>query len=866
MTKVAFEHPGFLALLLAVPVALWVLRFSLVDSPRAQLALSAATRSFILLLLALALGSLLWVSHSNKLSMVMLGDLSDSVADSAVGQLSNRWQQLGGHVPGNTKVGLTTFALTNDAVAGLAAGMKLQRAITKPAPAGETAMERAMLNAWQTMPPDTLNRVLLVSDGNETSGNAVAAAKRAAAHGLKVFTAPYEMETKEEVLLEDLVVPSEVKKGQSFAVSAIAHATTATKAQFTLYRDGFKIQEKEIELKAGANTLTFQETKAKEGLVKYELRVKAAKDFFSDNNVAAGLVSVSGEPKVLLLEKNERDGRFLARALEAENIRVDVREGKGMPGSLEELAAYDAVLFSDVPATDVNVRQMNLLRSYVEDLGGGFVMLGGQDSFGLGGYYRTAIEDALPVRMRSEKKKDTPGLALMLIIDRSGSMEGEKIQVAKEAAIAATELLTERDYVGVLAFDTEVFVIAELQSAANKLGIISSIERVDAGGGTSMYPPMVRGHEMLQQITAALKHCIILTDGVSQPGDFQGITTTMAGEQITVSTVAVGQDIDAELLQGIARWGRGRFYQTTDPHDIPQIFTKETMTASKSSLIEEPFLPQVLRDEQVIRGLDWKNAPFLFGYVVTSAKPTANTALMTERGDPLYVSWRFGLGKSAAFMSDAKSKWAGDWVRWPGFGQFWAQVVRDVMRTTQHRGAETTLAVQGDHGRIVIDTADEQGAFVNGLKTVAQLVKPDLSLAALNLLQTAPGRYEASFPMPDTGSYLLKIRQSRTDETGKEEVMNDYTRAVTVSYKPEYRHLAVNEARLKELAASSGGKYQPTVEELLRVEPNESVPVRRRLWPWLLTAALLLFVADVALRRLDLAGYRVFSERPQRYG
>lgn len=866
MTRFGFEHPWFLGLLMALPVVLAVLKLTLVDSGRAQTALSAATRCIVLLLLALALASLLWVSQSSKLSVLLLGDLSDSVPETATAQISNRWQQVTAQLPGNTKASMITFALTNDPVASLATTPKLQHPITKPAQAGETAVERAILNAWQTMPPDTLNRVMLLSDGNETVGNSIPAAKRASAHGLKVFTAPYAIDPKEEVLLEDLVVPSEVKKGASFAVSAIAHATAAAKAQFTLYRDGFKIQEKEIELKAGANTLTFQETKAREGLVKYELRAKAARDFFADNNVAAGLVSVSGEPKVLLLEKNERDGRFLARALEAENIRVDVREGKGMPGTLEELAAYDAVLFSDVPATDVNVRQMSLLRSYVEDLGGGFVMLGGQDSFGLGGYYRTAIEDALPVRMRSEKKKDTPGLAMMLVIDKSGSMSGDKIQLAKEAAIASVELLSDRDYVGVIAFDGETYVIAELQNAANKLGIVSTIERIEADGGTTMYPPMVRAHEMLQQVTAALKHCIVLTDGVSQPGDFQGITTTMAAEQITVSTVAIGQDIDGELLQSIARWGRGRFYQTTDPHDVPQIFTKETMTASKSSLIEEPFLPQVLRDEQVIRGIDWKNAPFLFGYIVTSPKPTANASLMTERGDPLFVSWRFGLGKSAAFMSDAKSKWAADWVRWPGFGQFWAQVVRDVMRTTQHRGAETTLTVKGDQGRILIDTADEQGSFVNGLKTVAQLVKPDLSLTSLTLQQTAPGRYEATFAMPDTGSYLLKIRQSRVDETGTEEVINDYTRAVTVSYKPEYRHLAVNETYLKELASSTGGKYQPTVEELFKVEPNESVAVRKRMWPWLLGAALLLFVLDVALRRLDLAGYRVFSEKPQRYG
>ena len=864
--RFAFEHPWFLVFLLAVPVALAVLRFTLVDSPRAQRVLSAVTRCVVLLLLALALASTLWVSRSSKLALLILGDFSDSVPESAPMQLSNLWSQVAAQLPRHAQAGLNAFSSTNGTLEPLGARSSA-RSLTRPTPAGETAVERALVTSWQTMPGDTLKRVMLLSDGNETVGNGLAAGKRAASHGLKVFAAPYKLsDSKEEVLLEDLVAPSEVRKGQSFAVSAIAHATVANKAQFTLFRDGFKIQDKEIELKPGPNTLTFQETKAKEGLLKYELRVKATKDFFADNNVAAGLVSVSGEPKILLLEGNERDARFLARALEAEHIRVDVREGKGMPGSLEELAAYDAVIFSDVPATDMNVRQMSLLRSYVEDLGGGFVMLGGQNSFGMGGYYRTAIEDALPVRMRSEKKKDTPGLALALVIDKSGSMTGEKIELAKEAAIATVEVLTDRDYVTVIAFDGDTYVIAELQSAANKLGIISSIERIDASGGTTMHPPMVRAHEMLQETVAGLKHCIVMTDGVSTPGDFQGITQTMVADQVTVSTVAVGEDIDAELLQNIARWGRGRYYQTTDPQDIPQIFTKETMTASKSSLIEEPFLPQVLRDEQVVRGLDWNNAPFLFGYIVTSAKPTATASLVTERGDPLFVSWRFGLGKAAAFTSDAKSKWAADWVRWPGFGQFWAQVVRDVMRTTHNRGAETTITVKGDRGRIMIDTTDESGAFINGLKTTAQLVKPDLTLASLALQQVAPGRYETTFPMADMGSYLLKIRQTRTGEDGAEEVLNDYTRAVTVSYKPEYRHLALNENYLKTMAASTGGKYQPTVEELFKVEPNESVPVRKRLWPWLLGAALLIFMVDVALRRLDLAGYRMFSDRPQRYG
>jgi len=513
--RLDFENFAFLFLVVVIPAAVVVLRFTLVDSPRIQLVLSAITRCLVLLLLILSLASMLWLSKSQALSLIVLADLSDSVTESAPSQISNFWEQVKTRLPPKATAGLVTFATTNNIIARLDRQPQSSGALKKPAHAGETAMERALVTAAQTMPADTVNRVVLLSDGNETSGSALSAAKRAAAHGLKMFTVPYKTDTKDEVLLEDLIVPSEVKKGQSFAVSAIADATIDSKAVFTLYRDGFKVQEKEIDLKAGANTLTFQESKAMEGLVKYELRMKATKDFFADNNVSSGMVHVSGEPKVLLLEGNEREARFLARALEAENIRVEVREGKGMPGNLEELAAFDAIILSDVPATQISVRQMNLLRSYVEDLGGGFIMTGGQESFGLGGYYRTPVEEALPVRMRSEKKKDTPSLAMMLVIDKSGSMSGEKMDLAKEAAIATVEVLTDRDYVGVIAFDGELYVVADLQSAANKMGIIQSIEHIEADGGTTMYPPMVkayeetqRGHGDLQALHRAHRWCV----------------------------------------------------------------------------------------------------------------------------------------------------------------------------------------------------------------------------------------------------------------------------------------------------------------------------------------------------------------------
>ena len=864
-----FENPNLLWLALLIPVAVGILRFTLTDSSWGQRILSLLVRSVILLLLILALAGALWTSQTKAVSLWVIGDLSDSVPEAALTQITNRFNAIQESKPTDAMLGLALFAAKSELVSNPnqpGGESEFPQELSEANSKSESNIEFALQHAAQSLPHDSFKRILLLSDGNETHGDAINMAKRLSQQGIKIFTQSYDAEQREEVLLEDLLVPTEVKKGQSFAVTAIAHSTQTNSSSFTLYRDGFKVAEQSLDLKPGANSVTFTETQANEGLTRYELRVTASHDFYADNNVASGIVSVAGEPKVLLLEGNERDARYLARALEAENIRVEIREGRGMPGTLDELAQYDAVLFSDVPATELSVPQMNLLRSYVEDLGGGFVMIGGEESFGLGGYYRTAIEDILPLRMRSEKKKDTPSLAMMLIIDKSGSMSGDKIELAKEASIATVELLNERDYVSVIAFDGDPYSVVDLQSAGNQIGIVQTISQIQAGGGTSIHPALVMAQESMFSVPATFKHVILLTDGHSQPGDFAGTIDRMAGESITVSTVAVGDGADGQLLEDIARWGKGRYYFTSDAYDIPQIFTKETMNASKSSLVEEPFLPQVFKDHQVIRSLDWEDAPFLFGYVVTTPKATAEVSLVTERGDPLLAAWQVGLGRCAAFTSDAKSRWAADWISWPGYGQFWSQLIRDIMRSSLNRGTETTIAYQSNKGSLTLDSIDPTGQYLNGLTTDLQLILPDLSIDKRNLRQIGPGRYAGDFELNQTGSYLFKIRQSIPTNEEEPEIFADITRGLTVSYKPEYRHLGSNTNFLQELATVSGGLYASDNRSLFAVDEQDAVIIRKALWPTLLIAALLLFIIDVALRRLDLAGRGLFQTQSQRYG
>ena len=476
-------------------------------------------------------------------------------------------------------------------------------------------------------------------------------------------------------------------------------------------------------------------------------------------------------------------------------------------------------------------------------------MLGGEQSFGLGGYYKSTLEEILPVRSDFEKEQEKPSLGMVLVIDKSGSMEGDPIEMAKSAARSAVELLGRRDQVAVIAFDGDTYVISEMQSASNTSKISEEISRIEAGGGTTMYPAMEMSMEMLMNASAKLKHVILLTDGVSTPGDFEGLASQMASTKITVSTVAAGSGADVELLEQIARVGKGRYYFTDDPAQVPQIFAKETVTASKSAIDEQPFIPIPIRATHALAELDMESAPFLLGYVMTRPKPTAEVILATEKGDPLLAWWRYGLGMSAAFTSDAKSRWAAEWMTWPGYGKFWTQVIRQVMRKSDTRGIQMQTARKGDQAEIIVDAVSELGQFLNNAEVELTMIDPRLQRHTLNMPQSSPGRYISDVPLPIAGSYHVEIAVKQ-----KGQVVYRQSRGMMRGYSDELRIRPTNEELLQELASVSGGKFNPTAVELFaRGTARATRPTP--LWPTLITIAAFLLIIDVLLRRIDLSVY-----------
>ena len=857
--QIELTRPNWLLGLLVLPVLAYYFRTSLVDFARWQRSISLLVRAVIVALLIAALAGVNLLRPTKEQFVVFVVDRSLSVGDDAR-KIADDYVAKAAAAAGRNKFATLDFATepgvvrTGPPVPAKNADPKAD-AKAKEEDAKGTDIAAALEVAAASIPPFYVPRVVLLSDGNPTAGDPLKTAS-ALRGKVDVSTVPLPVRSDPEVQLSSVGAPSQVQQGESFNVEIVVdsnHDDAAGKIE--IYRGDVKAADQPLTLKKGENRLILRQSLEQGGLTPITARLSGYKDTLLDNNTDFGLVFSAGKPRVLLVESDVDQAKHLTWGLEEQNMQVDVRPPRGMPETLGELQNYDLVILSNVPATSLTRRQMEVARTYVQDLGGGLIMLGGDQSFGLGGYYKTTLEEILPVRSDFEKEKEKPSLAMMLVIDKSGSMGGEKIEMAKEAARAAVELLGPNDKVGVLAFEGENFWISEMHPCTDKGFVLDRIASLEAGGGTVMAPAMEEAHETLKATVAKLKHMIILTDGISAPGDFEGIAQAMAADRITVSTVAMGTGAAQELLDDIARIGNGRYYVAEDPGQVPQIFAKETVTASKSAINEQPFSPTVVRPSPVLADLELADAPFLLGYVVTRPKPTAEVILATESGDPLLAWWRYGLGWSVAFTSDAKARWAAEWLSWPQFGQFWAQVARHALRKAEAKGTVVQVDRKGKNAVVTLDAIDPSGKFRNKAATELTFVDPRLKVEKMPMPQTAPGRYQAEVSVAQVGSYQLMFTQSVDGQP-----VGQQSRGLAVGYPDELRLRTTNNALLKALAETSGGRYDVKAEAVFDA-PERSVPRATPLWPYLVAAAAVLFVLDVALRRIDLTLIRPARRR-----
>jgi Ca-activated chloride channel homolog len=842
LTDIAFEftRPWMLWSLLLQGVIVWYFWRSLSDFPLWQRRLSTLVRMAIILLLALALAGLNYLSPTQRMFVILAVDRSQSVDAEATGKIDDYLSQAKKAAGTSNELRILDFA----------AEPSVLQSLDQPAePAKDEALRAtniaaAIESAAASTPPSYVPHIAVLSDGRQTLGDAV----QAAAHSkIPISTIPLPTRDEPEVQVAEVSAPAQVRQGEPFYVEVTIASNHADQGYIDVYRgDILAIEQKEkITIVEGETRLRFRQTVDDEKQVDYAVRIRDFTDTLLDNNSASAVVFASGKPTVLLVDGQVDQTNDLRWALEEQGLLVQVRPLEGIPRSLSELQRFDCVLLSNVPATAMSLQQMEIIRTYVQDLGGGLIMLGGDQAFGLGGYYKTTLEEILPVRSNFEKEKEKPSLAMVLVIDKSGSMGGQKIELAKDAAKGTAELLAPRDQLGVVAFDGASYWVSEIHSAADKGYIIDRISTIEASGGTNIYPGLSDAYEALVGTSAKLKHVILMTDGHSEKGDYDGMVRDMVAARITLSTVACGSEADTQLLEELAQSGGGRYYFCDDPQNVPQIFAKETVTASKSAINELPFLPQLVRPTQVLSGLDMETAPFLLGYVVTRPKPTSEFILASEAGDPLLVWWRYGLGMTVAFTSDAKSQWSAEWLTWPQFGPFWAQITRHAMRKSDTKGVFVEIQRQGEKGRLVVDSVDDNGRFVNGAETKLTIIDPNLKNEGIDLRQTAPGRYEGEFATKIQGAYNLELNQSREGVTTFRQ-----TRGLVVGYPDELRLGPTNQALLQQISQVSSGRFDPSPEELFDAGGRKA-RLATRLWPHLLMTAIVLLIIDVGLRRID---------------
>jgi uncharacterized membrane protein len=515
------------------------------------------------------------------------------------------------------------------------------------------------------------------------------------------------------------------------------------------------------------------------------------------------------------------------------------------------------VVVDNVPAARFSLSRMNELERYVRQTGGGLIMLGGPASFGAGGYFQTPVEQLLPVSMDVTSTVRVPTLAMLFVVDKSGSMEASpgtgvsKLDVVKEAVLSSVEIMNPYHLVGLISFDAAVERTVPVSRAAQRAEIARDVARLRSGGGTVLATAMEEAVTVLNDVKASTKHVIVLSDGLTRDADFRGLSRSLAEEGITVSTVSIGSDANKRLMRMISTEGGGRYYHTDDLSRIPRIFTEETSIVARNVVVEEAFFPTSSGDAPLLSGIPRDRLPALDGFVMTYPKDSARQLMDASEGHPLLATWQYGLGRAAAFTSSIDGRWGATWANWELLPRFAGQLVNWVQRPAYAGAVSATVARSGSTGAVQVEVTDGDSRYVNGAMVTAALARPDGRDQQIQLTQVGPGRYTGSVELADAGVHVLSVAGSAAagDAPGR---IGPAIFPVSVPYPREYADLEPKPGFLEALAQLGGGVAIPvTMErfphhELPRVRSEAAEP--RQMWQALVILAVLLFVSEIVVR------------------
>jgi Ca-activated chloride channel family protein len=852
-----FTEPLWLVLLLLIPLLWWIQRRGLRAVSDRQSTLAGVVRSLIVVVIALSLaGATLWLPE-RRLATVFVLDVSDSIGPAARNAQIEFVSRAVQEKPAEALAGVIAFGRDPRVELSMSQRVDLLQIASRP-DRSRTDLARALRLAAAVLPEGTRRRIVVLSDGRENSGDGRTEAARLERQGIRVDTVGVAAPSGPDASVVAVKAPSRARSGEEFDVEVSLESNASLTGKLIVYRQGQPIDERSIELAPGETTVKLTEKAGDPGAVTYRAELSADRDSVAQNDSGAALVVIGGPPKVVVLEGGPDEGTAVARALSERGFAVDMRPASLFPAG-EELAATDAIVLVDVEANALTDSQLGSMRSFVRELGRGLVAIGGESSWSLGGYRNTALEDLLPLESEIKDPKRRPSVAQVLAIDTSGSMAAchcsgpnmgqsnfkkgpNKTDISRSAAARAIDALTDNDEVGVLAFNTGSKWILPLQRLPSDEVVRNGLSRLNPTGGTAVPQALNTAVAELRASRSALKHIILFTDGWTRQEELPGQAAAIRREGITVSVVATGEGA-GDVLARVAEEGGGRFYAGRNLEEIPEIFMSEVMLAARRYVNEGEFYPKITGPSAATRRIE--STPPLLGYVGTSPKPSAAVLMsLGDLEDPLLATWRTGLGTATAWTSDAKPRWASQWIGWDRFADFWSDVVRETLPAAPSPGF-SARATATDTGMEI--TVEAESPLPEGVRGTARIVEPDGRASSVTLTRSGAAMLTGLAQTGAAGAYLISVDVSAGGSPLYRETIGSVR-----SYSAEYRGGGPNEkgeTLLQEIAKATRGRFGIDPKRAFDTDlPSGSREIE--IAPWLLLAAALLLPLDIALRRV----------------
>ncbi len=812
------------------------------------------------------------VRTSDIVSAMFLVDLSDSVRQDAVDAAMRYVVDTAAQKPKRDETGLLVFGQT-PAVEQPPRMNYVVEAINSQIDRGATNVEQALSLAAAMLPDDKQGRLVVMSDGVETEGNLSRVLDDLKSRGIAVDVLPIDYSYDKEVWLERLDLPQQVKLGETYEAAIVLSSLQAGQGKLVLKENGEKLAEQAIQFQPGKNRYTVPLALRAAGYYEYTASIEVDRqvDSLAQNNAVVGYIFVEGEGQVLLVHDpsgDPRDYEQLERAIVASERSVKRMSAYDFPSDTAALMPYDCIIFCNVPYDAFDFGQLAGLKDAVYNVGIGFLMVGGPNSFGPGGWHRTVAEEILPVTMDVQNKKVLPKGALAIILHTCEFAQGNTW--AKRITKQAIQVLSAQDEAGVLAYtDQGEEWLFELTPAGEYEKFVPLIDGANIGDMPSFAGTMALGLQGLIKSDASTKHMIIISDGDPSPPAPE-VLQGFVDNKISVSTVAVFPHggMEQQTLQGIAGATGGRYYFVNDNPDVlPSIFIKESKTLKKSMIQNKTFTPQFGFPSPILKGIG--ALPEMKGYVITNAKPSPAMTLLQappdpqdpSQQDPILAVWQHGLGKTAAFMSDLSPNWAANWMAWEQYEPFVKQLLIDISRVRKDGALRLSTYTAGGEAVLVAEDFHPEESF---LEVQAKLAGPDGKSELVTLRQISPRRYQATVPLWGHGRYHA-VAQGKG--TGRDEQAFG---GFIVSYSPEYLRFRSNRQILSTIAERTGGRLLEGNVETDRIYETARQVKRttRPIFDWFLIALACLVPLDVAVRRiqLDFSAVRDLFRRKSKAG